>query len=101
MIDGVRGRVAVAVAGTALLAACGGDDGGNKSAGGGNKSASGSGSDCPDVLLSKQSGQTVYASDIKASGVSCAPARRGAREWGRQNTGGPDATLPKGWKCGS
>src|SRR4051812_9301142 len=56
---------------------------------------------CSDVVLSNESGQTVYASEIRGSGVSCAEAQQIARAWGRQNVGGPEAQLPQGWKCGA
>jgi hypothetical protein len=63
--------------------------------------AAASGGTCKDVLLSESADQTIYASEIEATDIACTTAEEIAKQWGRQNTGGPDAELPAGWTCGA
>ncbi len=73
-------------------AGCGGGSGS------GSRSQSAS---CDKVLLRKSIDHTRYATSISATGVDCKTAQEIAKQWGRQNTGGPTAKLPAGWKCGT
>ncbi len=70
--------------------------------GGGSGSASSSQSaSCDKVLLRKSIDHTRYATSITATGVDCKTAQEIAKQAGREDTGGPPAKLPPGWKCGS
>ena len=61
---------------------------------------SSSGGDCAEVELGKRDdGTTAYASVDEPKNVDCATAQKVVKEWGAQQVGLGDASLPAGWSC--